>query len=173
MKKTLQAVVDVEDFPRQMVQVGVQVLREKRDEGKLGRYSYLVGLAELVNVSVAGCLDAGVPMRGVVTACCVAVSKTGELVAEPGVEEVKRAKSLHVLAFVVPGEEGECVLVESEGRFGWEEWVRVEGLARRVCLEGEDTDMKLDGEVKRRGMQGVMRDAVEARVREDERWRGG
>ena len=195
VKKTLEAVVEREEWPRLGLQVGVVVLREGRgDDGKVVGVgsgqggSHLLGLAEVVNVVVAGCVDAGVPMRGVVSACCVAVrEETGEIVVRSGVEGVKGARSLHVFGFVGPrgegeggGEgEGECVLVESEGRFGWEEWVRVEGVARRVCLGGggeggEDTGMEIDGEVERRkGMHGVMRDAVEKRVREDERWRGG
>ena len=172
----------LEDYPRMMLQITLQVMSLGRDEergpgggGGQGE-SYLPVLAGLVNAAVAGCLDAAVGMRGIVVATTVAVMKgSGELKTEPGLKDVKGASSLHVLGFNTVGE---LVLVESEGRFSFEEWEGVEELARRTCLTGvgEKGDVKMqDAEVEKAGksLQDIMRGAVEAKVMANERWREG
>lgn len=88
------------------------------------------------------------------------------------------------------------MLVESEGEFSWEEWERVEYLARRECMglglglvkvkkeHGDDGDMDVDEEEEeeeegeggaRRWGKGMMarlvRDVVGRKVGRDLRWR--
>jgi exosome complex component RRP46 len=180
---TLRSVVLLEMYPRMMLQVTLQVMSQGRDEELAGRgpgagqgESYLPVLAGLANAAVAGCLDAGVGMRGSVVATTVAVMKaTGELKLDPGVKDVNTTRSLHVLGF---SSVGELVLVESEGIFDFAEWERVEALARTACLGGvgEGGDIKMqDGEADETGksLLGVLRSAVEGKVVADERWRSG
>jgi exosome complex component RRP46 len=168
---TLRSVVLLEMYPRMMLQVTLQVMSHGRDEEITGS-----GGQGLGNAAVAGCLDAGVGMRGSVVATTVAVMKvTGELRIDPSVKDVKRAKSLHVLGF---SSVGELELMESEGIFSFEEWENVESLARAACLGGVaetgDTNMQ-DGEVEAAGknVMDVLRGAVEVRAMADERWRNG
>jgi exosome complex component RRP46 len=176
----LRSVVLLEMYPRMMLQITLQVMSQGRDEEVTGSggqgESYLPILAALVNAAVAGCLDAGVGMRGSVVATTVAVMKvTGELRIDPSVKDIKRARSLHVLGF---SSVGELELMESEGIFSFEEWENVESLARAACLGGvaEIGDINMqDGEVEAAGknVMDVLRGAVEVRVMADERWRNG
>ena len=174
--QTLRSVVLVEDYPRMMLQVTLQIMSQGRDEeataGGQGE-SYVPVLAALVNAAVAGCLDAGVGMRATVLATTVAVMKgTKELGANPSVKEIRGASSLHVLGF---SSVGELVLVESDGWSNFEEWQAVEELARRTCLAsaGETGDLKMqDGEAEEVGTSvlNALRSAVEAKVAADNRW---
>lgn len=180
---TLRSMVLLEMYPRMMLQVTLQVMRQGLDEESVGGgsaggqgESYLPILPGLVNAAVAGCLDAAVEMRRLVVATMVAVMKgNGEVRVEPSPKDILRARSLHVLGFT---SRGEVVLVESEGSFTLEEWENVEALARVACLGGgggsDDVkmqDSEVDGAAK--SLQEAFRDAVEARVMADERWRAG
>jgi exosome complex component RRP46 len=179
---TLKSVVLLETYPRMMLQVTLQVMSQGREEEAVGGggggqgESYLPALAGLVNAAVAACLDAGVEMRCSVVATTVAVMKgKGELKADPSVKDFSRMTSLHVFGF---SSVGELVLVESEGSFTFEEWERLEALARTACLGGvgESGDVKMsDGDDNEAGksLLDIVRGSVEARVVADERWRGG
>jgi hypothetical protein len=72
---------------------------------------------------------------------------------------------------------GECVLVESEGRFEVDEWERVEEVGRRAAVGHQEWagEMEVDmvGGLEGKSMQAVMREAVAARVARDERWKEG
>jgi exosome complex component RRP46 len=181
---TLRSVVLLENYPRMMLQVTLQVVSQGRDEQATGGgsggggqgESYLPVLSGLVNAAVAGCLDAGVGMRATAMATTVAVMKgTTEMRVDPGVKDIKGARSLHVLGF---SSVGDTVLVESEGNFTFEEWETVEELARRACLAGasKNGDMKMqNGEIEEGGQSvlDVLRGAVEVKVMAEERWRDG
>lgn len=175
---TLRAVVLGEGYPRGMVQITLQVLSQQGgDTGQGG--SYLRELAGLVNAAMGGCLDAGVEMKGTVVATTVAVMKDGEVRAEPAREAMGKARSLHVLGF---SREGECVLVESEGRFGVEEWETVVEEGRKAALsaggigkgvgDGEDVDMDVQDGAGGMALQEVLRKALKTKVAIEERWRG-
>jgi exosome complex component RRP46 len=179
---TLRSVVLLENYPRMMLQVTLQVVSQGRDEHATGSgsggggqgESYLPVLAGLVNAAVAGCLDAAVGMRATAMATTVAVMKgTTEMRVDPGLKDIKGARSLHVFGF---SSAGDTVLVESEGAFTFEEWETVEELARRACLASgsKNGDMKMqDGEIEEAGQSvlDVLRGAVEAKVMVEERWR--
>ena len=174
---TLRSVVLLEDYPRMMLQVTLQIMSQGRDEeatsGGQGE-SYVSILAGLVNAALAGCLDAGVGMRATVVATTVAVMKGGgELKTDPSLRDIKGARSLHVVGF---SSVGELVLVESEGRFTFAEWEDVEELGRRTCLGsiGESGNRKVqDGEAEEteKSVLDKLRSAVEAKVTADNRWR--
>ena len=168
---TLRAVVLGEMYPRCILQVTLQVVSDGIKGGQGG--SYLPVLAGLVNAAVAGCLDAGVGMRGTVGATLLVITRNNEVKVGWSAAELKAARSMHVLAF---SSAGELLLVESEGKFSFEEWEEVEGLGRRACVgnkpgkEGDGVDMEVEGDTK--ATQDVLRAAVEMRVMADERWRG-
>jgi exosome complex component RRP46 len=172
---TLRSVVLLENYPRMMLQVTLQVVSRGRDEQATGGQgeSYLPVLAGLVNAAVASCLDAGVGMRATAMATTVAVMKgTTEVRVDPGVQDIKGARSLHVLGF---SSVGDTVLVESEGSFTFEEWELVEELAQRTCLAGvrKSGDMMMQDEEAGQSVLDVLRGAVETKVTAEERWRDG
>ena len=178
---TLRSVVLVAMYPRQMLQVTLQVMGVPKDEDLSGRgggqgESYLPILPSLLNAACLGIMDAGVPMRVTFTATILGISSSGAVSQDPEIQATKNATSLHVVAFSSPGD---LLLAESEGKFGIDEWERVEGLGRKICLNGskeheEDVNMQdLSTELEDKSLQGMLRAAVEAKVAKDERWRDG
>lgn len=130
----------------------------------------LLLLAPSLNAAVLALLDAGVPLKSVLSATTVAFLKgSGKLIVEPEPEDLKKAASKHVLAFTSAGLLG---FVESEGEFEYEDFERVVEAGRNVCSagrEGDDNDTKMDT-----GGQGVgelMRKVVREKVEKDLRWR--
>ena len=175
--RVLKSVVRGEETPRCMLQVTLQVTECEVDEGLPGGVkgegqggTYLEILAGAVNCAVGGCLDSGVQMRGLAGAVLVSVGWRGEVVVWPGLRERKAARSLHVFGY---GRGGECLLMESEGVFGVEEWEEAERAARRVVVgvaDSEDGDVEMDEDEET--LFDVMRRAVQVRVEKDGRWRG-
>jgi len=186
VRRTLQTVVLTEESPRTMLQLTLQVVGVESDESLPGGVkeggqgeSYLDLLASSVNAAVLGCLDAGVQMSQLTGAVLIGVGPDGALVPSPGVRQRKKCTSLHVFGFIG---NGDLVLVESEGRFKLEQWKAAGEIARALVLGKTGTttgaDVAMDGLVPDEQSQSssvmdVMRKAVEARVAQDERWRGG
>lgn len=184
VKRVLESIVLGEETPRCMLQATLQVTEVSEDESLPGGVksgaqgeSYLALLAGSINAAVAGCLDAGVQMRSVAGAAIVVVGQSGKTLLWPDAKQVQRGKSLHVFAF---GREGECLLMESEGRFSMDEWETAEGVARHAIMGAVDGKDNGDGDasITDEGNKadspilGTMRRAVEARVEKDGRWRG-
>lgn len=183
VKKVLQSIVLGEETPRCMLQVTLQITDVSEDESLPGGVksggqgeSYLSSLAGSINAAVAGCLDAGVQMRGVAGAAIVAVKRDGVLVLWPDTRQVKEARSVHIFAY---GRQGEALVMESEGDFDMDEWEEAEKVVRQVVGasrvaddDGEDVSMS-DGEGGAgTSLFATMRQAVETRVAKDGRWRG-
>lgn len=183
IKRLLHGIVLGEETPRCMLQVTLQVTDVSEDESLPGGVksggqgeSYLGLLAGSINATVAGCLDAAVQMRGHAGAATVAIAKSGELVIWPNSRQVKQARSVHVFAY---GRQGECLVTESEGDFGLEEFEAAEKLVRRVVLgaisaeedDGEDISMTQSESEAGVSLLSTMRKAVETRIEKDGRWR--
>jgi len=176
--KTLRAVVLGEETPRTMLQVTLQVASIESDESLPGGVkgggqgeTYLDLLVGAVNAAVLGCLDAGVQMRSLVGAALIGFNEKGDVVVSPRVQERKRCRSLHVFAYTA---KGQCVLMESEGRFQVNEWEAAERTARQIVVDGMDSkneDVDMTGGASAPSVIEMMRKSVEARVAKDKRWR--
>lgn len=156
------------NHPRTLIQIVVQVVQSAGVEDNA--VATLLLLAPALNAAVLALLDAGVPLKSVLAATTVAFLKgSGELIVEPGLEDLKNATSKHVLAFTSTGQLG---FVESEGEFEYEDFERAAEAGRNVCSakgEGNDDDTKMDT-----GGQGVgelIRQVVREKVQKDLRWR--
>lgn len=171
VRKTLHAIVLVEDYPRCLMQVGLQVLRAERatEEGSSITDGYLGVLCGLLNAASLGALDAAVGMREVFVAVLIGVSRSGEVTAEPGMKDRSSCTSLHLFCF---GGKSGLLLSESEGRFNMEEWERAEDLAKQVCL-GSGSDTEMNGSVAGQSLLQSVRGKLEQSVVMDQRWRGG
>jgi exosome complex component RRP46 len=171
VRKTLQAVVLVEDYPRCLMQVGLQVLRAERatEEGNSVADGYLGVLCGLLNAASFGALDAAVGMREVFVAVLIGVGRSGEVVAEPGMKDRSTCKSMHLFCF---GGKSGLLLSESEGRFNMEDWEKAHGLAQQVCL-GAGSDVEMNGSSTGQTLLQGVRGRIEQRVGMDQRWRGG
>ena len=171
VRKTLQAVVLVEDYPRCLMQVGLQVLRAERtaEEGSGVEDGYLGVLCGLLNAASLGVVDAAVGMREVFVAVLIGVSKEGKIVVEPTIKDRGSCKSLHVFCF---GGKGKVILSESEGSFNLGEGELAQSAAKQVCL-GSGPDVEMNGNSTGQTLLQGFRAKLEQRVAMDQRWRGG
>lgn len=171
VRKTLQAVVLVEDYPRCLMQVGLQVLRAERtaEEGSSVSDGYQGVLCGLLNATSLGALDAAVGMKEVFVAVLVGVKRTGEVVTEPGMKDRSSCRSLHVFCF---GGKSGLLLCESEGRFDMDEWEKAQTSAKQICL-GLGSDVEMNGSLTGQTLLQSVRGKLEQRVVTDQRWRGG
>lgn len=191
IKRTLQTIVLGQETPRTMLQVTLQVMGVETDEGLPGGVkgggqgeTYLDMLASALNAAVLGCLDAGVQMKAVAGAALVGIGPDQDVVMSPEVSTRKQCTSVHVFGF---RSDGKTLLMESEGKFDMDNWKQAEQVARSAVL-GHDKNTNASEVDKQNGdsaMNGtdattansaisvldVMREAMEARVIKDERWR--
>lgn len=97
-------------------------------EGSLGVGSGTAEKAAQVNAAMLALVDAGVECRGMVVGVAVAFVR-GEMLLDPSPREEEEARSAHLFVFSfgvgVGGTEGECVGVDSVGRFDEDEVSRV------------------------------------------------
>ena len=171
VRKTLQAVVLIEDHPRCLLQVGLQILRAERtaEEGSSVTDGYLGTLCGLLNAAGLGVLDAAVGMREVFVAVFVGVSAEGTVLVEPRMRDRGSCRSLHAFCF---GGKGGLLLAESEGRFNLGEWEQAQAVAKKVCL-GSGPDAEMNGTTTRQILLQGVRGKLEERIAMDQRWRGG
>jgi exosome complex component RRP46 len=155
VQQTLHSIVRVDQTPRMMLQVTLQVASAETDEDLPGGIkeggqgeTYLPVLAGALNAAILGCLDGAVQMKMMAGAALVGIKRDGTLVESPKVAERKQCQSLHVFAFTASGE---VILMQSEGPFKMEEWASAQELARRLVVDLGDTSLL-----------SVMRRAVEA-----------
>lgn len=175
----LRSVVRGRDTPRTMLQCTLQVTDVEVDESLPGGVkgtgqgeSYLELLVGCINAAMLGCLDAGVQMTGIVGAILVAIGKDGKITLWPGLKERKLSSSSHVFGV---GQGGELIICESEGNFDIDGWEKASSLARRAVIgrdsyQGEHVAMDHQDPTETSLLDGF-RQAVEARVEKDSRWR--
>jgi exosome complex component RRP46 len=147
VKRTLQSVVRLEETPRMLLQVTLQITAAETDESLPGGIkeggqgeTYLPILASAVNAAVLGCLDGCVQMEQIAGAALIGIGKDGTCLVSPRVEERKKCRSLHV--FAVDGTGG-VVLAESEGAFKMQEWTRALDQAKLLVQGVSDGDTGL------------------------------
>jgi exosome complex component RRP46 len=188
---TLRDVVFVQMFPRQMVQLTLQIMKVPVDDSAVGRSNpqaesvgisctpqllpvltscskYLLILPWLLNAACLVLVDAAIPMRCTFTSTIIAFLSKTITREHPTIKEAMGAKSIHVLCF---SSKNELLLVESEGMFNMDEWEIIEEKARIVCLG--DVDAMAVDEDGGKTLQQEMKAVVEEKVRRDERWKNG
>jgi exosome complex component RRP46 len=190
IKRTLGTIIIADETPRTMLQITLQVVSVETDESLPGGIkgggqgeTYLDVLASAFNAAVLGCLDAAVPMRTVAGAVLVGIGSDRHFMVSPGVVARKKCASLHVFGF---DRDGKILLMESEGKFGMDDWKEAEQVARLAVLgSSHKTNAanvnKQNGDVAMNGSDtggspaicvlDVVRKAMEDRVIKDEAWR--
>jgi len=126
----------------------------------------------LLHAAILGLLSGAVPLKTIATAAIVAIpAGNGDVIVDPTIVEVDRAKSVHVLAFT---SDKELLLSESEGSFSVDEWTKVLESAQRLCCEtrgsGLDTAMG-GGGIESQSIQDFIRATMETKVAADLHWK--
>ena len=106
------------------------------------------------------------------TATLVAVNSDATLTADPTVQQVKLASSIHVLAF---SSDGVLLVAESEGDFMMDTWEEAHQKAKLHChgeneeeSESEDVSMTSENVFK---LESVLKDVVERKIAEERKWK--
>lgn len=119
-------------------------------------------------------LSTSIPLAMTLTATLVAVDSNGALVVKPSAEQIKQASSIHVLAF---SSYGDLLVIESEGDFTLDTLDEVQQKARLVCYGEERDESESGSEDVSMGMDdvptlaNVIKEAVEGKVAEEQRWK--
>lgn len=129
----LRSIVLRTQLPRSLIQIVVQVL----DAGEPVEYT-VYELVGAINSSVLALANAGIPLSGLVVAVCLAIVE-GEIVLNPGVDQLKKSQSTHAVAYKVDNGPEEfrfrLVMCESTGLFTQNELLQVLETAEDAARE--------------------------------------
>ncbi|KAL8733300.1 MAG: hypothetical protein Q9181_003623 [Wetmoreana brouardii] len=195
IEKTLRQVIIVSAHPRTLIQLTLQIVATPVGHGpctdlhQSASVSSVVQssdpadsvpqnlplLPALLQSSILALLSTSLPLHMTLTSTLVAVSRNGELVGEPSVEEIQEATSLHVLSF---SSHGELMVTESEGAFDIETWEQVYDKAEHGCRgssmrdsnQMDDVDMETS---EADNLQNLLRGAIKEKSAREQRWREG
>ncbi|CAK7232231.1 exosome non-catalytic core subunit rrp46 [Sporothrix bragantina] len=188
LQKTLQEIILVQDFPRCLIQVVLQVQSAPENvyvNTRLNTPGLNLGvLPALLQSAVLALLSASIPMRTTATAVSLAIlpaadgSSETKIVSSFSPRDASLARSTHVLAFSAQGDK--LLLAESEGEFSMSEWDEVLAEAKKICCQnGSEADnvsedgMALDRNTSEDGpdMRGFLRSTVQGKLEDALKWK--
>ncbi|RYP70307.1 hypothetical protein DL769_005013 [Monosporascus sp. CRB-8-3] len=144
MQSTLRQIILVENFPRTLIQIILQVAVAPENEyvnAKVAQAgSNLPILPALIQTAVFSLLSATLPLAATITSTCLAITTEDgaqRIIVEPSAREIEKSQSFHVFAFT---SHNELILAESEGNFSMEEWEGLYNTAHRQCCPPDTTD---------------------------------
>ncbi|KAI1128404.1 hypothetical protein F5Y10DRAFT_176367 [Nemania abortiva] len=151
LQSTLRQIILVNNFPRTLIQITLQVTVTPENEyinGKLVQASVnLPVVPALLQTAILSLLSASIPLTATLTSTSLAIiSEAGQrrTINNPTARQVEQSQSFHVLAFT---SQNELILAESEGAFTMKEWDDVYNAAQRQCCTTaivDDTDTLMD-----------------------------
>ena len=104
IKNSIIAMINKCLFPRSSIQINLQILAQ---DGLI--------LPVALNAAILACIDAGIPINGMVGAISICVNGKGEILLDPDQGEIESCVSRHVFAF--EEKSNQLVLQESWGTF--------------------------------------------------------
>ncbi|KAI0539734.1 hypothetical protein GGR58DRAFT_220682 [Xylaria digitata] len=151
LQSTLRQVILVNNFPRTLIQIILQITVTPENEyvnGKLVQANVnLPVLPALLQTAILSLLSASLPMTGTLTSTSLAIileDGSRQVVTNPTARQIEKAQSFHVLAFT---SQNELILAESDGAFTMKEWDDVYNTAYSQCCTTTavgDTDTLMD-----------------------------
>ncbi|KAI8072944.1 ribosomal protein S5 domain 2-type protein [Gongronella butleri] len=107
LRTTFEPMILTGMMPRTLLELVVQI---EKDDG--------AALSAAINALTLALIDAGVPLKGMVSSLtCMIDSTSDAIVLDPTAEEAKNAASLHTFAFNPSITEPHMILTESTGQF--------------------------------------------------------
>ncbi|KAI0194544.1 hypothetical protein F4808DRAFT_336824 [Astrocystis sublimbata] len=179
LQSTLRQIVLVNNFPRALIHITLQITGTPENEyinGRLGQANVnLSVLPALLQTAVLSLISASLPMTATLTSTSLAsVTEDGRqhLVTNPTARQIEQSRSFHVLAFT---SQNELILAESEGCFSIAEWDDVYSAAHRQCCTSvptDDTDTLMDeGLPAGADLKRFVRSTVEQKTDSDLYWK--
>ncbi|OCK79366.1 hypothetical protein K432DRAFT_405635 [Lepidopterella palustris CBS 459.81] len=176
IQATLRHVILVQNFPRTLIQVTLQVrsLPEEQSTGNGSAIlkSSLMLLPHLLNTALLALLSASIPLSTTLTSTVVMILSSGKLLCSPSSADLVRAQSIqsvHVFAFSA---QKSLLLAESQGEFDIDEWDEACELAEDICCKETGVavdEMDVDG--KPENLEGFLRDVVREKVEKEQMWK--
>ncbi|KAF8457436.1 ribosomal protein S5 domain 2-type protein [Terfezia claveryi] len=150
LRGALEPVVLESLAPRTLIQVVVQIVQvgelglKKVGATNANEYTPLLLLPSLITTSLLALLDASVPLTSTLDTFLHQHILPPDWRSREGPYYLTDGSGPETIND--SPQQGDLVLVESEGRFSWEEWERVEWLVRRECmgLSGKEVDVNMD-----------------------------
>ncbi|KAI1764793.1 hypothetical protein GGR53DRAFT_466038 [Hypoxylon sp. FL1150] len=178
IQSTLRQIILVENFPRTLIQIILQVTTAPENEYVNAKVvqasSNLAILPALLQTAVLSLLSAALPLTATLTSTSLAIVSDGQstkTVLNPSPREIEVSQSFHVFAFT---SHDELILVESEGGFTTKEWDDVFAVAQRQCCSSvaADGDTFMDGDsVAGTDLRQFTRSTLEEKIVSDLHWK--
>ncbi|KAI9705779.1 MAG: exosome non-catalytic core subunit rrp46 [Bogoriella megaspora] len=164
LQSFLRPVILVENFPRTLIQVTLQVLSVPELQ-----YSPLAILPALLQASLLALLSASIPLQTTYTTAAIRLSQAGEVLTISKLKTQTTPGSFHVFAFT---SQGDLLLTQSEGSFTIDDWHKAYSVAEERC-RGKDLDPDSDMVVDEYGisLQDQVRKSVQDGVEISRRWK--
>ncbi|CCU76273.1 exosome complex subunit Rrp46 [Blumeria hordei DH14] len=141
LQSSLRQIILVQDFPRSLIQITLQVIDTPENDFSAPRgvrdVSSLALIPALIQTAILSLLSASIPMIMTLTSIHISVQPTGSLtriLPNPSISQMLEAKSIHVLAFT---SQGNLLLAESEGSFMMDEWNEIYNTGKQICCQGD------------------------------------
>ncbi|KAI0515240.1 hypothetical protein F5B22DRAFT_193901 [Xylaria bambusicola] len=178
LQSTLRQVILINNFPRTLIQVILQITVTPENEytnGKLVQATVnLPVLPALLQTAILSLLSASLPMAATLTSTSLAIVSEDShrrIVSNPTARQVEQSQSFHVLAFT---SQNELILAESEGVFTMKEWNDVYRAAHEQCCTTtaiDDTDARMHEGPIGADLKRFVRSTIEQKTASDLYWK--
>ncbi|KAI1208858.1 uncharacterized protein F4807DRAFT_136192 [Annulohypoxylon truncatum] len=179
IQSTLRQIILVNNFPRTLIQVILQVTTVPENEyvntKVVQASSNLPILPVLLQTAVLALLSAALPLTATLTSTSLAIIADGpskKVVINPSPREIQTAESFHVFSFT---SHDELILVESEGNFTIKEWDDAFVAAQRQCCQpaaaGDGDILMDDGNRAGVDLKQFTRSTLEEKIASDLHWK--
>ncbi|KAI1857291.1 uncharacterized protein JN550_013317 [Neoarthrinium moseri] len=175
LQSTLRQIILINNFPRTLIQVTLQVTVSPENEyvnAKLSQAATnLPILPTLIQTALLALLSAAIPLTATVTAAVLAIvadDGASRIIVDPTAREIQVSRSLHVFAFT---SRDELLLNESEGEFTMQEWDNAFATAQRQCCPAptsDDVDMEGGSQAD---LKNFTRSTLETKTASDLYWK--
>ncbi|KAI1466810.1 uncharacterized protein F4812DRAFT_67395 [Daldinia caldariorum] len=179
IQSTLRQIILVNNFPRTLIQVILQVTTAPENEyvnAKVAQAtSNLPILPALLQTAVLSLLSAALPLTATLTSTSLAVVADGQskkVVLNPSPREIQTSQSFHVFSFT---SHDELILAESEGSFTMKEWDDAFTVAQRQCCPlttaGDGDALMDDDSLPGANLKQFVRSTLEEKIASDLHWK--
>ncbi|KAI1779942.1 hypothetical protein F4818DRAFT_159608 [Hypoxylon cercidicola] len=179
IQSTLRQIILVENFPRTLIQVILQVTTAPENEYVNAKVvqanSNLAILPALLQTAILSLLSAALPLTATLTSTSLAIVPDGQskkIVLNPSPREIGVSQSFHIFSFT---SHDKLILVESEGGFTMKEWDDVFAVAQRQCCPpavANDGDTFMDdGSRAGADVKQFTRSTLEGKIMSDLHWK--
>ncbi|KAI1382140.1 hypothetical protein F4677DRAFT_16601 [Hypoxylon crocopeplum] len=179
IQSTLRQIILVNNFPRTLIQVILQVTTAPENEYVNAKVvqasSNLPILPALLQTAVLSLLSAALPLRTTLTSTSLAIIVDGQskkVVLNPSPREIEASQSFHVFSFT---SQDELILVESEGSFTMKEWDDAYAAAQRQCCPDAATNdgdaLMDDGSPADTNLKQFTRSTLEDKIASELHWK--